>query len=302
LAHNNVVLTLSLLNHRNLAPNALCPRCSSSEETFLHCIRDCPTSTRLWHALGFTSVEFFSNTDVSCWLKQGLTTQSSNIFVAGVWWSWRNWNSICFSNISILTYRLAMEARNLSTTLISCFSGSPTPTIVDKWVRWNSSNQSCIILNVDGSCLGNPIRAGFGGLLRHQTGHWITGFSGYIAGTSDILLAELHAIHRGLLLAKEMNFQEVFCYTDSLHCVQILKELTPKFHKYATLIQDIKDLLNLDWQASIDHTLREGNNCADFLAKTDASSTSELVVHISPPTGLFDLLDSDSAGTRFRRL
>jgi len=112
----------------------------------------------------------------------------------------------------------------------------------------------------------------------------VTGFSGYIAGTSDILHAELHAIRRGLLLAKEMNFQEVFCYTDSLHCVQIHKELTPRFHKYAKLIQDIKDLLNLNWQASINHTLRERNNCADFLGKTGASSTSEYVVHISPPT------------------
>jgi len=71
-----------------------------------------------------------------------------------------------------------MKAYNLSATLISCFSSSPTPTIVDKWVRQNSYNQSCIIVNVNGSCLGNPIRAGFGGLLRHQTGSWIAGFSG----------------------------------------------------------------------------------------------------------------------------
>jgi len=99
-----------------------------------------------------------------------------------------------------------------------------------------------------------------------------------------------------------MNFQEVFCYTDSLHCVQILKELTPRFHKYATLTKEIKDLLNLDWLASIDHTLREGNSCADFLAKTGASSTAEYVVHTTPPTGLSDLLTSDSAGTWFRRL
>ena len=161
MAYNNFVPTLSLLNHRNLTPNVLCPRCSSSEETFLHCIRDCLTSTHLWHTLGFTSVEFFSNIDASSWLKQGLTSQSSNIFAAGVWYQ----NSFCFSNFSIPAYRLAMEARNLSATLISCFSSSPTPTIVDKWVQWNSSNQPYIILNVDDNCLGNPIRAGFGGLL-----------------------------------------------------------------------------------------------------------------------------------------
>ena len=70
LAHNNYVPTLSILNHKNLAPNALCPRCSSSEEPFLHCIRDYTTSTHLWHALGLTSIEFFSNTDSLCWLKR----------------------------------------------------------------------------------------------------------------------------------------------------------------------------------------------------------------------------------------
>jgi len=47
LAHNNYIPTLSLLNHLNLAPNALCPRCSSYEESFRHCIRDCATSTHL---------------------------------------------------------------------------------------------------------------------------------------------------------------------------------------------------------------------------------------------------------------
>jgi len=72
MAHNNFVPTL--LDHRNLSPNVLCPRCSSFEETILHCIRDYLTSTHLWHALGFTSVECFSNTNVSCWLKQGLTS------------------------------------------------------------------------------------------------------------------------------------------------------------------------------------------------------------------------------------
>jgi len=79
------------------------------------------------------------------------------------------------------------------------------------------------------------------------------------------MISFLLAIHRGWSLAKKMDFQELFYYTDYFHCVQIFKELTPRFQKYVTLIQDIKDLLNLDWLASIDHTLREGNSCADFL-------------------------------------
>jgi len=74
LAHNNYIHTLSLLNHLNLAPNVLFPRCSSYEKSFHHCIRDCTTFTHLRHAWGFTFVEFFSNTYAICWLKQWLTS------------------------------------------------------------------------------------------------------------------------------------------------------------------------------------------------------------------------------------
>jgi len=36
LACHNVVLTLALLNHRNMATSVICPRCGDHEESFLH--------------------------------------------------------------------------------------------------------------------------------------------------------------------------------------------------------------------------------------------------------------------------
>jgi hypothetical protein len=72
------------------------------------------------------------------------------------------------------------------------------------------------------------------------------------------------------------------------------------YHVYAVLIQDIKKLLSQS-NTTICHTLREGNNCADFLAKFGASSDSDLTIHASPPEGLSDILRSDVAGTFFLR-
>jgi hypothetical protein len=63
----------------------------------------------------------------------------------------------------------------------------------DRMVRWNINNYNCFVLNVDGSCLGTPMRA-----------------------TSDILFAELTVIHRGLLLAVETGIEEMVYYSDSL--------------------------------------------------------------------------------------
>jgi len=101
---------------------------------------------------------------------------------------------------------------------------------------------------------------------------------------------ELHAIYRGLSLASEMNLHKVICYLDSLHCVNILMELTHRYHKYATLILNIKNILNLDWITIIAYTHYEGNSFAYFLAKLGATSFSNLMIPTSHPLNITNFL------------
>ena len=177
---------------------------------------------------------------------------------------------------------------------------SPASAAVDRVVKWNCPNHSCYILNVDGSCLGSPQRADFGGLLRNNAGLFISDFSGHIVHSDDILLAELHAIHTGLQMVSNLNIADFVCQSDSLHCVSLINGPTMEYHVYATLIQDIKDLVQLR-NTPILHTLREGNRCADFLAKLEASMDSALSNQATPPDDLLPLLRDDSWGTFFPR-
>lgn len=124
--------------------------------------------------------------------------------------------------------------------------------------------------NVDGSSLGNPGRAGFGGLLRNLDGAWLLGFAGTI-GVSTSLHAELCALYHGLLVAWSRGYRRLTCYSDSQIAIDLLKNEVPKFHQQAALICSIKDLLQRQWEVSILHTLREGNQCADFMAKLGAT-------------------------------
>ncbi|XP_024626908.1 uncharacterized protein [Medicago truncatula] len=167
-------------------------------------------------------------------------------------------------------------------------------------VRWNNNDTNCIILNVDGSCLGELIRAGFGGVIRNSAGFFISGFSGFIAATTDILLAELTAIHRGLLLAVQLGIEEMVCYSDSMLSVKLLTEHVPTYHVYAVLIQDIKDILATT-DFSIQHCFREGNQCADFMAKLGANSNADYISHNTPPHDLLPLIRTDAMGTLFPR-
>ena len=167
-------------------------------------------------------------------------------------------------------------------------------------VRWNSNNHNCFMLNADGSCLGSPLWAGFGGIIRNSAGLFITSFSGHLATTSDILLAELTTIHRGLLLAIDTGIDEMVCYSDSMLSIQLLTTDTSYYHAYTVLIQDIKDLLAAR-NFPIHHCLREGNQCADWLAKQGATSTEEFFIYTTAPSELLPLIRNDAMGVLFHR-
>lgn len=68
-----------------------------------------------------------------------------------------------------------------------CFKNNSQIDQVDRFIRWNNDNYSCVILNVDGSCMGTPVRAGFGRTIRNSVGYYLSGFSGCIDVSFDIL-------------------------------------------------------------------------------------------------------------------
>lgn len=120
----------------------------------LHCIRDYTTSKNIWYALGFISFKFVSNPYIVNCFKCWLASSSSNFFVVGVWWSWRNRNSSCFFNVSISTYHHgSSQLITHFQHLLSKITSSPPTYLEDILVQWNSSNHICTIINVDGSCL-----------------------------------------------------------------------------------------------------------------------------------------------------
>jgi ribonuclease HI len=140
-------------------------------------------------------------------------------------------------------------------TFTTCFVSRSSSAQIDRYIRWNNDNHSWVILNVDGSCHGSPIRAGFGGIFRNNSGYYLSGFSDFIQNSSDILLAELFAILHGLTLAKDMDFETLICYFNSLHCINVIKGPNIHFHVHVVLIQHIKELFSHN-NVTICHTLR----------------------------------------------
>jgi len=262
--------------------------CGDHGESLFHCLRDCSYSMEIWKNIGFSSQHFFSSNSVQVWLKEGATSSRSILFLSGLWWIWRHRNLMCIGNETLSVIQLCSNIYSLKETISSVFNRTATAPPLERFIPWNNNNLQGTILNVDGSCSGDPIRTGYGGILRNNSGSFISPFSGYINHSYDILFAELSALYQGLILDINLNFEEVACYSDSLLTVNLIKEDLNHFHVYAVLIQNIKDLFS-SRNFSLHHSLREGNQCADFLANLGASNDEVLSIHSNPPQRAFSL-------------
>jgi hypothetical protein len=145
-----------------------------------------------------------------------------------------------------------------------------------------------------------PVRANFGRVIRNGSGYYLLGFSDFIQGSPDILLAELFSIYEGLILAKNMVMYELICYSDSLHRINLIKGLNIKYHVYVELIQYIKKLFSQS-NITLCHTLRKENNYPNFLAKLRVFLNYDLTIHTSRPKECFNFLKSDTIETLFLR-
>jgi ribonuclease HI len=196
-------------------------------------------------------------------------------------------------------FTLRMRTGNFALLLKHCFAQHyENPTT--RMVRWNAHGGTGMILNVDGSSIGNPGVSGFGGLIRNLDGAWVHGFSGNI-GFSNILHAELLAVYHGLVLAWGLEIKELWCYTDSRIATKLIIDSVNDWHQYATIIHNIKNLLARDWRVKVVHTLRKGNACVDYLAKLGAHNLVPYAPISTPPAEMSLLLLNDASGTLFSR-
>jgi ribonuclease HI len=250
--------------------------------------------------LGFKNSSFFCCSDPELWLRSNAIGSNAPIFLAGLWWNWWARNIVCVGNESIHSFKVVAEVNKLAALIVSCFPARVVTDTRRRWISWHPCKTDCVVLNVDGSCLGDPGRAGFGGLFRYGDGEWISGFSGYL-GIANNTFAELMALYHGLKIAREAGNNRLFCYSDSKTVLDLLSTDMNSFHCYAATIANIQDLLKLEWDVSVRHSLREGNFCADFLATLGSANEAKLSIWESPPSNMQNLLLSDALRVPYPR-
>ncbi|KAK9285334.1 hypothetical protein L1049_024525 [Liquidambar formosana] len=110
---------------------------------------------------------------------------------------------------------------------------------------------------------------------------WIVGFSihGSYCSSSAV---ELLGARQGLMLAWEKSFRKIIFEIDSKDAMESIINPNDELDPLGALIQDCKDFTNRNWDCRVTHTLREGNCCTNFLAKSGALAQDNLCIFESP--------------------
>ncbi|KAK7243331.1 hypothetical protein RIF29_38124 [Crotalaria pallida] len=215
---------------RHLSSDPYCSICNAHLETELHCLRDCSMSIQVWSFCGFANLQDFRTMNFFEWLHSHATGPHTRLFITVHWWIWRFRNAMVFeqTNWSLynIIHRISSMLNEDQFVHIDALQHSQHGT---RLVSWQHHFHE-YVLNVDGSSLGNPGLAGFGGILR-------------IGGV-----------------------QRLVCQIDSKETLRLVRCSDLDFHIYACYLHDIRQLLlDSSWSVRLVHTLREVNQCATGL-------------------------------------
>ncbi|KAJ1382015.1 Ribonuclease H domain [Sesbania bispinosa] len=261
----NALPTNSTLHARGGFIPAVCPLCHAEEESLPHCLLYCHLARGVWESFHlYSEVQPVPGVSWLMWVKDNYS-KHDNVFLVALWKIWCARNKYIFEAESATVQQVVSQTLVYSFYISKAFDCQGVSAIKEaRWISWQHPQLGYIELNVDGSVqLG---KASYGELLRDDKGSWITDFWDNL-GQSEILHAELQAIYYGLNMCWEKGYMFINCYSDFLLAVNLIKE-TPGIHRrHATLLAAIQGLMKRAWFVSNSHLLREGNTCADYLAK-----------------------------------
>ncbi|KAK9990873.1 hypothetical protein SO802_025858 [Lithocarpus litseifolius] len=312
LCFHNSVPVKKVLESRGIIHDACCPLCRNHEETILHTLRDCPVAMNFWQKFRTSqNLSNFMHLSLVDWLSTNCLDSNliringipwSIVFPLAVWNLWKHRNNMVFQN-SPLNPNLHSLCMKAATEYYYCMGkglASKRHSVIP--VCWYKPQEGWFKLNSDGASLGNPGKAGRGGIIRDSCGRWIKGFMRYI-DISTSIIAEFWALRDGLTLASQLGITHLAVELDAKVVVDlILPRKTPKC-LYTSILNDCMYLLEKFQQTVIRHVFREANRGADSLAKGACSLSSDFVVLDAPSTlDLNVIVNSDANGLYSLRL
>ncbi|MED6168599.1 hypothetical protein PIB30_013094 [Stylosanthes scabra] len=133
-----------------------------------------------------------------------------------------------------------------------------------KTVTWSPSLKEWFKINTNATFKTESAKGETSAILKDISRSMLTGSVNKIY-TISALSAEAEAIRRGIIVAKNLNFQKVVIESDNLLLVQILKSKL-SIAEVDVILHDIQSLSAETPNCGFTWTTREGNKAANFVA------------------------------------
>ncbi|PKU59032.1 hypothetical protein MA16_Dca025565 [Dendrobium catenatum] len=153
-------------------------------------------------------------------------------------------------------------------------------------------------LNTDGSV--DISFAGFWGIIHDNFGQVIVDYAGPLS-PCKILFSELMGLIKSLYICNNRGFIDIEIEVDSLLLIQIIKNVDVFYTQFFYIIRKIRMALST-LNYTIKHIFREGNTCADCMAKLGSRLEEDMEFGIDNlPHILKGLVNLDKIGLPYIR-
>lgn len=290
---------------RGLTMSGECPFECQREETILHILRDCEIAREVWTPLvHFTNRFAFFSSSLQVWLQENMTNAFGfgktkkyaweDVFGIVCWSLWRNrctgvmdGKRLHQQDIIHQCMRQLQELENQDN-----FTHQVSDYTTNTESSWTPPTEPFIRLDVDGSVRDDQ-RAACGGVFRNHKGEWTLGFQLKL-GAGNASMAEILAIRTGLWVSKQMGYQKVVLYSDSIEALRLILHEHTAFHPLLTEIREIRDCIYSNMEVSLLYSPRGNLRCADVLARSAHQSSEGIKYLYQPPVSCDDYLREDS--------
>ncbi|CAN0856924.1 Putative ribonuclease H protein At1g65750, partial [Linum grandiflorum] len=272
LANHERLLTNSERSRRHLTSSADCHRCLAlCESTLSHVFWDYSFTLAIWQHLHFPGLTAPGwALPWRKWLEFFLTSDNKLCFGITLWFLWKFRNGRIFAGDNTTPASAAAKIQAWTRNVIEALKrddgfadGRQTRSTVE--IRWTTGPPGWVSLNTDGSVNPADGRAAAGGLIRDELGRCHCAFSLNL-GRCSITRAEMCGLIDGLHRAWGMGFRRVAAYLDSQAALTLLQQPGDINHGHQAEVLAFRELQDRDWVLTLQHSFREANRAADFLA------------------------------------
>lgn len=206
-------------------------------------------------------------------------------------------------------FRSFPSTKQTMTTMMVTTSRVSRPFLITarKWhkeamkVRWEKPETGWTKLNYDGSCKYKTGKSSIGGIFRDDRAGFVLGYAESI-GQSNSTIAEVAALVRGLEIALDNGWTQVWLEGDSKSVVDIIAhKREARCKRVQNHVERINIIIPQIEKYLLTHTYREGNRAADKFAQMGHHLKHPQIWRQLPPNQLLRIVTEDAQGKTFLR-